>query len=238
MVFDIFSHKTDTMKKCFLFLIMIITFNSCATYKVKNLNQNIEKVEYKNVEFVNDIDVFTTKKKVGDFNITDLKKEWVDIKPELLKLAKDNYANAIVVEKFELLGKGVKGKLYQVNISELETIKRSKKVRKLYVFRDELGSILTTHFKTELTLNNITDKLEDRTFKVIDLNENQNIITIGINGKRKDLELTDGTNYFWISRQVNANQYGGTGLNVEIGGQKILKLKDNEMGEIWISTLK
>ena len=64
------------------------------------------------------------------------------------------------------------------------------------------------------------------------------MITIGINGKSKALELSNGTNYFWVSRQINANQFGGTGVNIEIGGQEILKISDTEMGKIWVSTLK
>jgi hypothetical protein len=208
------------------------------SYKVKNLNENIEKTVYQNIEFVKNIEDYSSKKEVGDFNIVDLNKEWSDIKPSLIKLAKDNYANAIVVDKFELLGKGVKGKLYQVDITELKTIENAEKHRKLYIFRDELGSILTTHFRTELSINKKTEKLEDRTFEVIDLNDDQNLISIAINGKSKALELTKGTNYFWISRQINANQFGGTSMTIEIGGQKILKLNDTEMGKIWISTLK
>jgi|TARA_B110001450_G_scaffold204667_1_gene194379 hypothetical protein len=226
------------MKKISLLLTITILMISCVSYKVKNLNENIEKTEYQNIEFVKNIELYSSKKEVGNFNIVDLKKEWNEIKPNIIKLAKDNYANAIVVDKFELLGKGVKGKLYQVDITELKTIENSEKERKIYVFRDELGSILTTHFRTELSINGKTEKLKDRTYEVIQLNDDQNLINISINGKSKDLELTKGTNYFWISRQINANQFGGTGLNVEIGGQKILKLNDTEMGKIWISTLK
>ena len=219
-------------------MIITVFINSCVSYKVKNLNENIEKTEYQNIEFVKKIDAYSSKKEVGIFNVVDLKKEWNEIKSNIIKLAKDNYANAIVVEKFELAGKGVKGKLYQVNITELSTIENSEKDRKIYIFRDELGSILTTHFRTELTINEKTEKLKDRTYEVINLNHDQNLISIAINGKSKDLKLTKGTNYFWISRQINANQFGGTGMDIEIGGQKILKLNDNEMGEIWISTLK
>ncbi len=226
------------MKKTFLLLIITVFINSCVSYKVKNLNENIEKTDYQNIEFVKNIELYSSKKEVGNFNIVDLKKEWNEIKSNIIKLAKDNYANAIVVEKFELAGKGVKGRLYQVDITELSTIENSKKNRKLYIFRDELGSILTTHFRTELSINEKTEKLEDRTYEVIDINDDQNLINIAINGKSKELELTKGTNYFWVSRQINANQFGGTGMNIEIGGQKILKLNDNEMGEIWISTLK
>ena len=109
---------------------------SCVSYKVKNLNENIEKTEYQNIEFVKNIELYSSKKEVGNFNIVDLKKEWNEIKPNIIKLAKDNYANAIVVDKFELLGKGVKGKLYQVDITELKTIENSEKERKIYVFRD------------------------------------------------------------------------------------------------------
>ncbi len=226
------------MKKTFLLLIITVFINSCVSYKVKNLNENIEKTDYQNIEFVKNIELYSSKKEVGNFNVVDLKKEWNEIKSNIIKLAKDNYANAIVVEKFELAGKGVKGRLYQVDITELSTIENSKKNRKLYIFRDELGSILTTHFRTELSINEKTEKLEDRTYEVIDINDDQNLINIAINGKSKELELTKGTNYFWVSRQINANQFGGTGMNIEIGGQKILKLNDNEMGEIWISTLK
>lgn len=226
------------MKKTFLLLIIVIFINSCITYKVKNLNENIEKTEYQNIEFVKNIERYSSKKKVGDFNIVDLKKEWNEIKPNLIKLAKDNYANAIVIDKFELLGKGVKGKLYQVDITELKTIESSDKDRKLYIFRDELGSLLTTNFRTELSINGKIEKLKDRTYEVIDLNNDQNFINIKINGKTKELELSEGTNYFWISRQINANQFGGNSLNVQIGGQKILKIDDAEMGGIWISTLK
>ena len=226
------------MKKIFLLLILAIFINSCVSYKVKNLNENIKKNEYENIEFIKNIEIYSTKKEVGDFNVVDLKKEWNEIRPNIIKLAKDNYANAIVVEKFELAGKGVKGKLYQVDISKLSTLEDSEKDRKLYIFRDELGSILTTHFRTELSINEKTEKLEDKTYKVIDLNDDQNLINIAINGKSKELELTKGTNYFWVSRQINANQFGGTGLNIEIGGQKILKLNDTKMGKIWISTLK
>ncbi len=226
------------MKKIFLLLILAIFINSCVSYKVKNLNENIKKNEYENIEFIKNIEIYSTKKEVGDFNVVDLKKEWNEIRPNIIKLAKDNYANAIVVEKFELAGKGVKGKLYQVDISKLSTLENSEKDRKLYIFRDELGSILTTHFRTELSINEKTEKLEDKTYKVIDLNDDQNLINIAINGKSKELELTKGTNYFWVSRQINANQFGGTGLNIEIGGQKILKLNDTKMGKIWISTLK
>ena len=226
------------MKKLFLLLITTIFINSCVSYKVKNLNENIKKTEYQNIEFIKNIENYSLKKEVGSFNVVDLKKEWNEIKSNIIKLAKDNYANAIVVEKFELAGKGVKGKLYQVDITELSKIENSKKERKLYIFRDELGSILTTHFRTELSINEKTEKLKDRTYEVIDLNNDQNFITIAINGKSKELELTKGTNYFWISRQISSNQQRGTGLNIEIGGQKILKLNDPEMGKIWISTLK
>jgi len=226
------------MKKTFLLLIITVFITSCVSYKVKNLNEDIEKIEYKNIEFVKNINVYSSKKEVGTFNVVDLKTEWNEIKSNIIKLAKDNYANAIVVEKFELAGKGVKGKLYQVNSTELSTIENSEKDRKIYIFRDELGSILTTHFRTELTVNEKTEKLKDRTYEVIDLNYDQDLISIAINGKNKDLKLTEGTNYFWISRQINADQFGGTGMNIEIGGQKILKLNDNEMGKIWISTLK
>jgi hypothetical protein len=226
------------MKKIFLLLIITIFINSCVSYKVKNLSENIEKIEYKHIEFVKSIENYSLKKEVGDFNVVDLKKEWSEIKSNIIKLAKENHANAIVVEKFELAGKGVKGKLYQVDIAELSKIKNSKKDRKLYIFRDELGSILTTHFRTELSINEKTEKLKDRTFEVIDLNNDQNLITIAINGKSKELKLTKGTNYFWISRQINTTKIGGAGLNIKIGGQKILKLSDTEMGKIWISTLK
>jgi hypothetical protein len=205
---------------------------------VKNLNENIEKTEYQNIKFVKNIALYSSKNEVGNFNVVDLKKEWYEIKSNIVKLAKDNYANAIVVEKFELAGKGVKGRLYQIDITELSRIENSEKNRKLYIFRDELGSVLTTHFKTELSINEKTEKLKDRTYEVIDLDDNQNLINIAINGKSKALELTEGTNYFWVSRQINPNQFEGTGLNIEIGGQKILKLKDSEMGKIWISTLK
>ncbi len=226
------------MKKTFLLLIIIVFTNSCVSYKVKNLNENIEKTEYQNIKFVKNIALYSSKNEVGNFNVVDLKKEWYEIKSNIVKLAKDNYANAIVVEKFELAGKGVKGRLYQIDITELSRIENSEKNRKLYIFRDELGSVLTTHFKTELSINEKTEKLKDRTYEVIDLDDNQNLINIAINGKSKALELTEGTNYFWVSRQINANQFEGTGLNIEIGGQKILKLKDSEMGKIWISTLK
>lgn len=226
------------MKKTFLPLIITIFISSCASYKVKNLNENIEKIEYKSIEFVENIKKYSSKKEVGSFNIVDLKKEWNEIKPNIIKLAKENYANAIVIDKFELLGKGIKGKLYQVDTTELKKIKIPKKNRKLYIFRDELGSILTTHFKTELLVNEKIEKLRDRTYKVIELDDNQDLINIAINGKRKELQLTKGTNYFWISRQINANQFGGTNLYIEIGGQKILKLNDSEMGKIWVSTLK
>jgi len=226
------------MKKYFLLLNITIFISSCVSYKVKNLNENIEEIEYQNIEFVNDIDIYPSKKEVGNFNVVDLKKEWKEIKSNIIKLAKDNHANAIVVEKFELAGKGVKGKLYQVNITDLSSIENSKKDRKLYIFRDELGSILTTHFRTELSINEKTGELKDRTCKVIDLNDDQSLINIVINGKSKELAITKGSNYFWISRQINANQFGGTGLNIEIGGQKILKLNDAEMGKIWVSTLK
>lgn len=229
---------TSIMKKNFLLLLITIFINSCVSYKVKNLNENIEKTDYQNIEFIKNVALYSSKKEVGTFNVVDLKKEWNEIKSNLIKLAKDNFANAIVVEKFELAGKGVKGRLYQIDITELDTIENSEKNRKLYIFRDELGSVLTTHFRTELSINEKTEKLEDRTYELIDLNENQNLITIAINGKSKALELTKGTNYFWISRQINANQFGGTGMNIEIGGQKILKLDDPEMGKIWISTLK
>ena len=226
------------MKRTFLLLIITILINSCVSYKVINLNENIEKNEYQNIEFVKNIKVYSSKKEVGSFNVVDLKKEWNEIKSSIIKLAKNNYANAIAVEKFGLAGKGVKGKLYQVNIKELSNIENSEKDRKLYIFRDELGSILTTHFRTELTINEKMEKLKDRTYKVIDLNHDQNLINIAINGKNKNLELTKGTNYFWVSRQISANQLGGKGLNIEIGGQKILKLNDTEMGKIWITTLK
>lgn len=225
------------MKKTFLLLFITFLFNSCVSYKVKNLNENIQKIEFQNIEFVENIEVYSSKKEVGDFNVVDLKKEWHDVKYNLKKLAQDNYANAIVVEKFELVGKGVKGKLYQVDINALSTIENSEKGRKLFIFRDELGSILTTHFRTELTINEKTKRLEDRTYEVINLKDDQNSITIGLNGKSQALELTAGTNYFWVSRQINANQFGGASLNIEIGGQKILKLNDIEMGKIWISTL-
>ena len=226
------------MKKTFLLLSITIFISSCVSYKVKNLNENIKKIEYQNIEFVNDIEIYPSKKEVGNFNVVDLKKEWNEIKSNIIKLAKNNHANAIVVEKFELAGKGVKGKLYQVNITDLNSIENSKKDRKLYIFRDELGSILTTHFRTELSINDKTEKLKDRTYEVIDLNNDQDLISIAINGKSKKLELTKGSNYFWISRQINASQFGGNALNIEIGGQKILKLNDAEMGEIWVSTLK
>jgi hypothetical protein len=225
------------MKKTCLLLFIIFLFNSCVSYKVKNLNENIQKIEFQNIELVETIDLYSSKKKVGDFNIVDLKKEWNEVKSNLMQLAQDNYANAIVVEKFELVGKGVKGKLYQVDINELSTFENSEKVRKLYIFRDELGSILTTNFRTELTINEKTKKLEDRTYEILNLKDDQNSITIGLNGKSQELELATGTNYFWVSRQINANQFGGARLNIEIGGQKILKLNDNEMGRIWISTL-
>ena len=224
---------TPIMKKTFLLLFITIFINSCVSYKVKNLNENIEKTDYQNIEFIKNVALYSSKKEVGTFNVVDLKKEWNEIKSNLIKLAKDNFANAIVVEKFELAGKGVKGRLYQIDITELDTIENSEKNRKLYIFRDELGSILTTHFRTELSINEKTEKLKDRTYELIDLNEDQDLITIAINGKGKALELTEGTNYFWISRQINANQFGGTGMNIEIGGQKILKLNDPEMGEIW-----
>ena len=226
------------MKKTFLLLSITIFISSCVSYKVKNLNENIKKIEYQNIEFVNDIEIYPSKKEVGNFNVVDLKKEWNEIKSNIIKLAKNNHANAIVVEKFELAGKGVKGKLYQVNITDLNSIENSKKDRKLYIFRDELGSILTTHFRTELSINDKTEKLKDRTYEVIDLNNDQDLISIAINGKSKKLELTKGSNYFWISRQINASQFGGNALNIEIGGQKILKLNDAEMGKIWVSTLK
>jgi hypothetical protein len=226
------------MKKTFLLLVIAVFINSCVSYKVKNLNEDIQKLEYKNIEFVKNINVYSSKKEVGNFNVVDLKKEWNEIKSNLIKLAKDNYANAIVVEKFELVGKGVKGKLYQVNITELSTIENSENDRQLYIFRDELGSVLTTHFRTELTINGKTEKLKDRTYEMIDLYPDQSLIRIAINGKNKDLKLTKGTNYFWISRQINAGQFGETDMNIEIGDQKIVKLNDNEMGKIWISTLK
>ncbi len=226
------------MKKTFLLLIFTIFINSCVSYKVKNLNENIEKTDYQNIGFIKNVAVYSSTKEVGTFNVVDLKKEWNEIKSNIINLAKDNYANAIVVEKFELAGKSVKGRLYQVDIAELNTIENAEKNRKLYIFRDELGSILTTHFRTEVSINEKTEKLEDRTFELIDLNDDQNLITIAINGKSTELELTKGTNYFWVSRQINASQFGGTGLNIEIGGQKILKLDDPEMGKIWISTLK
>jgi len=44
------------------------------------------------------------------------------------------------------------------------------------------------------------------------------LFTIAINGKRKELKLSEGTNYYWISRQISANQFGGVGLNIQIGG--------------------
>ena len=226
------------MKKTFLLLIFTIFINSCVSYKVKNLNENIEKTDYQNIGFIKNVALYSSTKEVGTFNVVDLKKEWNEIKSNIINLAKDNYANAIVVEKFELAGKSVKGRLYQVDIAELNTIENAEKNRKLYIFRDELGSILTTHFRTELSINEKTEKLKDRTYELIDLNEDQDLITIAINGKSKELELTKGTNYFWVSRQINASQFGGTGLNIEIGGQKILKLDDPEMGGIWISTLK
>ncbi len=226
------------MKKTFLLLIFTIFINSCVSYKVKNLNENIEKTDYQNIGFIKNVALYSSTKEVGTFNVVDLKKEWNEIKSNIINLAKDNYANAIVVEKFELAGKSVKGRLYQVDIAELNTIENAEKNRKLYIFRDELGSILTTHFRTEVSINEKTEKLEDRTFELIDLNDDQNLITIAINGKSTELELTKGTNYFWVSRQINASQFGGTGLNIEIGGQKILKLDDPEMGGIWISTLK
>jgi hypothetical protein len=226
------------MKKIVLLFFITPFINSCVSYKVKNLNKNIEKKDYQNIVFVKNIEAYSSKKEVGDFNVVDLKKEWFDVKTNIIKLAKDNYANAIVVEKFELVGKGVKGKLYQLDTTELSTIENLEKERKLYIFRDELGSILTTNFRTELLINEKAKILKDRTYEVIDLNDDQSSITIEINGKSKELELAKGINYFWISRQINANQFGGAGLNIEIGGQKILKLNDTEMGEIWISTLK
>jgi hypothetical protein len=226
------------MKKIITYLLIAFIANSCVSYKVKNLDQNIEKNEYEYVEFIKNIDNYSFKKKVGDFNVVDLKKDWKEVKSNILKLAKSNYANAIVVEKFELAGKGVKGNFYQVNIDELTTLEKAEKGRKLYIFRDELGSILTTHFRTELSIDGITKKLEDRTFEVIELAENLNSFTITINGKSKDLELTKGDNYFWISRQISGSQTGTTSLNIEIGGQNILKIDDNDMGKIWVSTLK
>tara|TARA_R110001632_G_scaffold10505_8_gene38837 strand:- start:1691 stop:2371 length:681 start_codon:yes stop_codon:yes gene_type:complete len=226
------------MKKNILLLIISFLINSCVSYKVKNTNKNIEKIQYENVVFIKNIESYSVKKEVGNFNVVDIKKEWNEIKPNIVKLAKNNYANAIVVEKFELVGKGVKGKLYQVDIAELNRIENIEKDRRLYLFRDELGSILTTHFRTELSINGKAEKLKDRTYVVMNLDDNQDSINISINGKSKELKLTNGINYFWISRQISANQFGGTSLNINIGGQKILKITDNEMARIWVSTLK
>tara|TARA_R110000787_G_scaffold66701_1_gene149736 strand:- start:3378 stop:4058 length:681 start_codon:yes stop_codon:yes gene_type:complete len=226
------------MKKNILLLIISVLINSCVSYKVKNTNKNIEKIQYENIVFIKSIEPYSVKKEVGDFNVVDIKKEWNEIKPNIAKLAKDNYANAIVVEKFELIGKGVKGRLYQVDIAELNRLENTKKDRKLFLFRDELGSVLTTHFRTELSINEKTKKFKDRTYVVMDLDDNQDSINISINGKSKELKLTKGTNYFWISRQISANQFGGTSLNINIGGQKILKITDNEMARIWVSTLQ
>jgi hypothetical protein len=202
------SHnKKLDYEKIFFLLITTIFINSCVLYKVKDLNENIE---YQNIEFVKSTENYSLKKEVWNFNVIDLKKEWREIKSNTIKLPRDNNGNAIVVEKFELAGKGIKGKLYQVDIAELSKIKNFRKDRKLHIFRDELGSILIIHFRTELSINE----------------------------KSKELGLSKGTHYFWISRQINTNQIEGAGLNIEIGGQKILKLNDTEMEKIWISTLK
>ena len=196
------SHnKKLDYEKIFFLLITTIFINSCVLYKVKDLNENIE---YQNIEFVKSTENYSLKKEVWNFNVIDLKKEWREIKSNTIKLPRDNNGNAIVVEKFELAGKGIKGKLYQVDIAELSKIKNFRKDRKLHIFRDELGSILIIHFRTELSINE----------------------------KSKELELSKGTHYFWISRQINTNQIEGAGLNIEIGGQKILKLNDTEMEKI------
>ena len=196
------SHnKKLDYEKIFFLLITTIFINSCVSYKVKDLNENIE---YQNIEFVKSTENYSLKKEVWNFNVIDLKKEWREIKSNTIKLPGDNNANAIVVEKFELTGKGIKGKLYQVDIAELSKIKNFRKDRKLHIFRDELGSILIIHFRTELSINE----------------------------KSKELELSKGTHYFWISRQINTNQIEGAGLNIEIEGQKILKLNDTEMEKI------
>lgn len=226
------------MKKIFLLLTIPILINSCVSYKVKNLNENIEKIEYENIQFIENTDSFSSKKIVGDINITDFKKEWSEIKPNIIKTARENYANAIVLETFELVGKIVKGTLYQVNALELQSLKNIEKPRKLYIFRDELGSVLTAQFKTELTINDNTEKLKDKSLKVTDLDTNQSSINIAINGKEKILKLTKGSNYFWISRNINASQLGGTGLGITLGGQKILRIDDTEMARIWVSTME
>ena len=59
------------MKKYFLLLNITILISSCVSYKVKNLNENIEEIEYQNIEFVNDIDIYPSKKEVGNFNVVD-----------------------------------------------------------------------------------------------------------------------------------------------------------------------
>lgn len=225
------------MHKIYL-IVVLLTLTSCSSYKVKNLEEDVKRITYNQVIFIDNLDNFPSAKKVSDFNVTDLKKNWNEIKTGLIDLAKTNHANAIVASKFELAGKQIKGKLYQVSSGEINDSRQIEKTRIVYLFRDELGSILTTHFKTEIKIAESIEKLEDRVFKTLELDENQGSLVISINGNEKKLNLKKGDNYFWISRQINANHYGNTGVSIEIGGQKILRIEDNDRGKIWVSTLK
>lgn len=229
--------------KIIYFILTLFLANSCTLYKVKNINQSLQKKYYNKIIFIKNLDNYPSSKKVADFKIVDLKKEWQDIKPKLIDLCKKNYANSILVESFHLLGKEVSGKFYQIDAIQQneypEVVKKnSNEDRKVYFFRDELGSMLTSHFKTELTLKGKTEKLKDKSYRVLKIDENINNIDIAINGKEKELNLKKGNNYFWVSRQVSANLIGSAGLNISLGGQNIERIEDSEMCEIWISTLK
>jgi hypothetical protein len=235
--------------KNFTLLLIISTFISCnSLYKIKDIPSNIEKKTFENPILIYNNDIYPSKKYVGKFNIMDAKKEWKEVRDILGKMAIDNFANGILIEDFRLnsvstngrekKGVIVKGKLFQLNQEEVNKSQKQSKRRKIVFFRDELGSILTSNFSTKLTINSNTKKLQDKSFIIVELESNQMYLSIELNGKTKKLKLTEGDNYFWVSRQMNQNQSNGNGINISLGGVDISKINNVETGKILVSLLK
>jgi len=227
--------KIDFMHFYIKTLLISILLNSCGVaYKTNNLNPSIKKKSYENIFFIKDTNNYSKLVKVGEFSVREKPDNWKATKKGMIDLAINNYANAILIKRFSLAGTLIKGDLYQVHDS-LYTPDFEKEC-KVVLFRDEFGSILTTHFRTEISLDNNTKLLKDMTSIEHILPAHQKYFSILINGKKHQLELSSGSNYFWISRQIQSNVIG-SGLSVQVGGQKIMKIDDPEKGSIWVSAL-
>lgn len=224
------------MKKILVCIIIVTLFNSCVTYKVKDLNYAIKNKTYESASFITDSAPYQSAIKVSNFSSTDLKADWIDIKDKLIDLAITNSANAIVIEKFDLIGSVTRGSLYQIDETEIAELNNKAETNSIFIFRDELGSMLTTNFRTELTVGATTEKLRDKSYVEIPYGEDQSTFDIRVNKKEHQLELTEGDNYFWISRQINTGNFDPTALSISVGGQKILKLEDKGLAKIWIGT--